>query len=186
MSDSEQQPVFETPVNEVVPTEPEPEPEPEPEVVKPKKIKKPMSDERKAQLKANLIKGRATSLANRKAKAAVKGTFRKVKTLEENEAEEQALDLAKVRIAEAEARQESRETGKHARAEAKEAMALAKQLRTELDELKAERKASKSRKAAIKAEQAQATAAIEAAKPKIVPKKAAPTGRDLINLMKGM
>ena len=58
--------------------EPEPNPEPEPEkpmeapkekVVKPKKPKKPLSDERKLQIKEQLAKGRATALKNRQAKA---------------------------------------------------------------------------------------------------------------------
>tara|TARA_R110000737_G_scaffold97135_1_gene131280 strand:+ start:259 stop:783 length:525 start_codon:yes stop_codon:yes gene_type:complete len=58
--------------------EPTPEPvhEPVPEPVKKvKKKRKPLSDERKAQLRENLRKGRETSLKNRKAKA----TNKKVK-----------------------------------------------------------------------------------------------------------
>ena len=72
-------------LNEIfeIPKEPEPEksldaPKPEPEkpleapkekVVKPKKPKKPLTDERKLQLKEQLAKGRATALKNRQAKA---------------------------------------------------------------------------------------------------------------------
>ena len=72
-------------LNEIfeIPKEPEPEPEPEkskPEPEKPmeapkekptkaKKPKKPLTDERKLQLKEQLAKGRATALKNRQAKA---------------------------------------------------------------------------------------------------------------------
>ena len=74
-------------LNEIfeIPKEPEPEPEPEPEKSKPepekpmeapkekptkaKKPKKPLTDERKLQLKEQLAKGRATALKNRQAKA---------------------------------------------------------------------------------------------------------------------
>ena len=68
-------------LNEIfeIPKEPEPEkakaePEkpldaPKEKVVKPKKPKKPLTDERKLQLKEQLAKGRATALKNRQAKA---------------------------------------------------------------------------------------------------------------------
>ena len=200
MSDSEAQPIFEEPVTLVVEPVAEAvavdEPVTEAVAEPPKKLKKPrkpMSDERKEQLRQNLIKGRATSLANRQKKAKTKGTFKKVKTLEEGEAEERALEVAKVRIAEAEARKEQRETAKNAKKEAGDAMTLARELRKELDELKSERAASKARKAKIKAQQKEAddkraaeAAEKEAAKPKIVPPKPPPTGRDLIRLMKGL
>ena len=160
---------------------------------KPKKAKKEISPERREQLRQNLIKGRATSLANRKKKAEAKGTFKKVKTIEEEESEERALDIAKARIADAESKKEQRETAKTARAEAKEAKSLALELRKELDELKSERAASKARKAAIKADadaaakkHAEEVATIEANKPKKPVVKPTPTGRDLIRLMRGL
>ena len=119
MSDSEDK-VFETPEDEPVTlevepaaeVEPEPEPEPEPEKVKRKR--KPMSEERKAQLREQLKKGRETSLKNRQAKASKKKTFKKAVSLEDQEKEEEALEVAKVRILEAEMRKEQRETAKHA------------------------------------------------------------------------
>lgn len=162
-------------------------------VKKPKKAKKEITPERREQLRQNLIKGRATSLANRKKKAEAKGTFKKVKTIEEEESEERALNVAKVRIADAESKKEQRETAKKARAEAKEAKSLALELRKELDELKSERAASKARKAAIKADadaaakkHAEEVATIEANKPKKPVVKPTPTGRDLIRLMRGL
>jgi hypothetical protein len=72
MSDSEEQPIFEEPVTLVVEPVAEAEPVDEPVAEPPKRVKKPrkpMSDERKEQLRQNLIKGRATSLANRQKKA---------------------------------------------------------------------------------------------------------------------
>ena len=68
------------------------EPEVEPEVVeKKKKGRKPLSDERKAQLREQLKKGRETSLKNRQSKAKKKGTMKKALTVEQQEVEEQAL-----------------------------------------------------------------------------------------------
>ena len=101
-----------------------------------------MSDERKEQLREQLKRGRETSLKNRQLKASKKKTFKKAVSLEDQEKEQAALEVAKVRIAESEARLQQRETAKHARAEASDAMTLAKELRKELDELKSERKAS--------------------------------------------
>jgi len=200
MSDSEN--VFEQPEAEAVTVEIEPEaaaegveePEPEEPPKKAKKPRKPMSEERKQQLRENLKKGRETSLANRRAKAKKKGTFKKAISLEDQEKEEQALEIAQAKIAAAEARKEQREAAKHARAEASEAKELAKQLRVELDELKAERAESKKRKAAIKAEQAakqkeldEKTAAAQASAEQAVPP---PTpvlsGRALSRLMRGL
>ena len=75
---SELNEIFEIPKE---PEKPEPEPEkakaepekpldaPKEKVVKPKKPKKPLTDERKLQLKEQLAKGRATALKNRQAKA---------------------------------------------------------------------------------------------------------------------
>ena len=71
--DDDDKDIFE---NDKPTTTPEPIPEPIPEPVKkPKKKRKPLSEERKAQLRENLRKGRETSLKNRKAKA----TNKKVK-----------------------------------------------------------------------------------------------------------
>ena len=67
---------------------PEPAPEPEPEkVVAPKKTKKKrvLSPEEKERLKANLAKGRATSLANRRKKAQLKKIALEEKSKEEDE-----------------------------------------------------------------------------------------------------
>jgi len=75
---SELNEIFEIPKE---PEKPDPEPEkakaepekpldaPKEKVVKPKKPKKPLTDERKLQLKEQLAKGRATALKNRQAKA---------------------------------------------------------------------------------------------------------------------
>ena len=79
------------PAIESTPAEPEPEPEPEPEEVieKPKKEKKPrkkrvLTEAQKEQLKANLAKGRATSLANRQKKKKLKDIAKEEKTIEED------------------------------------------------------------------------------------------------------
>ena len=191
MSDSEQ--VFEQPevaVPEPVTLEIAAEPEP---VKKPKKARKPLSDERKAVLREQLKKGRQTSLANRQKAASKKKTFKKAVSLEDQEKEEQALEVAQQKIAAAEARKEQREAAKHARAEASEAKELAKQLRVELDELKAERAESKKKKAAIKAEADQKAAeaakkAAEAAAAEPVAPPPTPTlsGRALSRLMRGL
>ena len=192
MSDNEQ--VFEQPEVAEPVTEPETVTEPEPEQVKTKtkKPRKPLSDERKAQLREQLKKGRETSLKNRQSKAKKKGTFRQAVSVEQQEAEEHALLEAESKIAAAAARKDQRDTAKHARAEAAEAKKMAVQLRTELDELKAERHASKSRKAKLKAaaETAAETAkAAEAAKAPVVapaPEKKVLTGRELSRMMKGL
>ena len=65
----------------------EPEPEPVAEVVAPKKTKKKrvLSPEEKERLKANLAKGRATSLANRRKKAQLKKIALEEKSKEEDE-----------------------------------------------------------------------------------------------------
>jgi hypothetical protein len=64
-------------------------PEPEEVIEKPKKEKKPrkkrvLTDAQKEQLKANLAKGRATSLANRKKKKKLKDIAKEEKTIEED------------------------------------------------------------------------------------------------------
>ena len=66
---------------------PEPEPEAVAEVVAPKKTKKKrvLSPEEKERLKANLAKGRATSLANRRKKAQLKKIALEEKSKEEDE-----------------------------------------------------------------------------------------------------
>jgi len=198
MSDSEQ--VFEQPEvaaepvtldiaeepADVEPAEVEP-------VKKPKKTRKPLSDERKAILREQLKRGRETSLANRQKAASKKKTFKKAVSLEDQEKEEQALEVAQQKIAAAESRKEQKETAKKARTEAAEAKALAQQLRTELDELKSERKASKERKAAIREEQAEKqkeldekAAAAAAAAEVPPPPKPFLTGRELSRLMRGL
>ena len=193
MSDSEK--VFETPEPVTLEVEPVDEPiveqEPEPEKVKRKR--KPMSDERKAQLREQLKRGRETSLKNRQLKASKKKTFKKALSIEDQEKEEQALEVAKVRILEAEMRKDQRETAKHARAEASDAMTLAKQLRSELDELKSERAASKARKAAIREEQEAIRkdaeikiAAAKAAAPPPPPPKKVLSARELAKLVRGL
>ena len=55
--------------------------EPDEPVKKPKKKRKPLSEERKAQLRENLRKGRATSLKNRQSKA-VKNKVKKEKLVD--------------------------------------------------------------------------------------------------------
>ena len=60
----------------IEPDEPDPEP-----VKKPKKKRKALSEERKAQLRENLKKGRATSLKNRQSKA-VKNKVKKEKLVD--------------------------------------------------------------------------------------------------------
>lgn len=63
--------------------EPSPEPSPKPEPVKVKKKRKPLSDERKKQLREQLAKGRATSLAKRQARAKSNKITKAKKTLNE-------------------------------------------------------------------------------------------------------
>ena len=77
-----------TPAIESTPLEPEPEPEKV--IEKPKKEKKPkkkrvLTEAQKDQLKANLAKGRATSLANRQKKKKLKEIDKEEKTIQEDE-----------------------------------------------------------------------------------------------------
>lgn len=202
----ESEPVFEqeTPAPVTVDIEPaEPDtPAPEAEaVLKPKKARKPLSEERKAQLREQLKKGRETSLRNRQAKAAKKKTFKKVQTIEEQEQEAVALAAAEKKIAEAESRKEHREAAKAARAEAKAARELAEATKRELDDLKAERSANKARKAKARAEaaeKAEAAKAEAAAKAKAEadakaaeaarapPAQKLPTGRELARMLRNL
>ena len=76
------------PAIESTPLTPEPEPEPEPEKVieKPKKTRKKrvLTEAQKEQLKINLAKGRATSLANRQKKKKLKDIAKEEQTIEED------------------------------------------------------------------------------------------------------
>ncbi len=74
-----------TPVNS-----PEPEPEPEPEPAPKRKGRKPLSDERKAQLRAQLARGRESSLKKRQNNS----KLRKLKKAKEIVADEQDIVLS--------------------------------------------------------------------------------------------